>query len=51
VNLDLRSFGEDYMVATAVRTRPDKGVGLSLELGKFEMVDLEEIVRFAESRI
>lgn len=49
VNLDLRSVGEDYMIATAVRTRPDKGVGLGL--GGFEMVDLEEIVRFAESRI
>lgn len=46
--VEIRGLGADYMIATAVRTRPDKEGGLRLGLGAFEMVNLDEIVRLAQ---
>ncbi|KAK4125223.1 4'-phosphopantetheinyl transferase [Parathielavia appendiculata] len=49
VNMSLRSMGQDYMIATAVRTpgRPEEGLGWTL--GPYEMLSLEEVLRFAEA--
>lgn len=50
-NVCLRSLGPDYMTCTAVRTPRDKEVGLGLELGAYEVVEMDEILAFAESRL
>ncbi|ROV96707.1 hypothetical protein VSDG_05626 [Cytospora chrysosperma] len=50
-NVSLRSLGPDYMTCTAVRTPRDKEVGLGLDLGAFEMVSIEDILEYAESRV
>ena len=51
VNVCIRTLGDDYMVCTAVRTPGRKEVGLGIELGEFEFLDLEDILTFAESRL
>lgn len=50
-NVCLRSVGPDYMTCTAVRTPRHKEVGLGLELGAYDVVELEEILDYAESRL
>lgn len=50
-NVCLRSVGPDYMTCTAVRTPRNKEVGLGLELGAYEVVEMDEILAFAESRL
>ncbi|RKU45532.1 hypothetical protein DL546_004266 [Coniochaeta pulveracea] len=41
--VDIRSWGPDYMLCTAVRTKPDKEDGLRLVLADYEVLDLEGI--------
>ncbi|KAH6628259.1 hypothetical protein F5144DRAFT_300970 [Chaetomium tenue] len=48
VNMCLRSMGEDYMIATAVRTPGRKEDGLGWELGPYEVLSLEQVLDFAE---
>lgn len=50
-NVCIQAIGPDYMCCTAVRTAPDAADGLRLRMGAFEMVALEELVSFAESRL
>lgn len=50
-NVCLRALGPHYIICTAVRTAPNKSDGLALELGAFEMISIDEILDFAESRI
>lgn len=50
-NVCLRSVGPDYMTCTAVRTPRHKEVGLGLELGAYDVVELDEILDYAESRL
>jgi 4'-phosphopantetheinyl transferase len=49
-NVCLRSLGPDYMTCTAVRTSEQKEVGLGLDLGPFEVLRIDDILDFAESR-
>jgi 4'-phosphopantetheinyl transferase len=49
--VDIRSWGKDYMLCTAVRTRPDKKDGLGLRLGRYEVLDLEKVLGEAEGRV
>jgi 4'-phosphopantetheinyl transferase len=49
VNMCLRSMGQDYMIATAVRTPRRKEDGLGWGLGPYEILSLEEVLDFAES--
>ncbi|KAK3298622.1 uncharacterized protein B0H64DRAFT_471887 [Chaetomium fimeti] len=49
VNMCLRSIGEDYMIATAVRTPGRKEDGLGWELGPYEVLSLEQVLEFAEA--
>ncbi|KAK3363274.1 hypothetical protein B0T25DRAFT_526868 [Lasiosphaeria hispida] len=51
VNLCLRAMGPDYMVCTAVRTPGGTAVGLGWRLGPYQVLSLEEVLAFAESRI
>jgi 4'-phosphopantetheinyl transferase len=48
-NICLRSLGQDYMTATAVRTPARKQDALGWELGPFETIDLDRILRHAQS--
>jgi len=50
-NVCLRALGPDYIFATAVRTAPNKNDGLALRLGPFEMLSIDDILNFAESRL
>lgn len=50
-NVCLRSLGPDYIFATAVRTAPDKADGLAFKLGPFEMLSIDDVLSFAESRL
>jgi 4'-phosphopantetheinyl transferase len=50
-NVCLRSLGPDYVFATAVRTAPNKADGLAFELGPFEILSIDDVLRFAESRL
>lgn len=49
-NVCLRALGPNYMTCTAVRTPRDKDVGLAIELGPYKMVELDEILEYAESK-
>jgi 4'-phosphopantetheinyl transferase len=49
VNMSLRSMGEDYMIATAVRTPGRTEEGLGWTLGPYEVLSLAEVLRFAEA--
>lgn len=49
-NVCLRSLGPDYMTCTAVRTPHQHEVGLGLDLGPFEVLRVDDILEFAESR-
>ncbi|KAK4102883.1 hypothetical protein N658DRAFT_494948 [Parathielavia hyrcaniae] len=49
VNMSLRSMGEDFMIATAVRTPGRVKEGLGWALGPYEVLSLEEVLRFAEA--
>ncbi|KAK0737467.1 hypothetical protein B0T21DRAFT_165136 [Apiosordaria backusii] len=49
VNMCLRSMGPDYMIATAVRTPDHKEDGLGWELGPYEILELDEVLDFAEA--
>lgn len=51
VKVCLRALGPDYILTTAVRTAPDKSDGLAFELGPFEMLSIDEVLMFAESRL
>lgn len=50
-NVCLRSLGPDYMTCTALRTPEQEEVGLGIELGPYEMVELDEILEWAEARL
>lgn len=50
-NVCLRALGPNYMTCTAVRTPRNKNVGLGIELGPYKMVELDEILEYAESRL
>lgn len=50
-NVCMRSLGPDYMTCTAVRTPQNKEVGLGVDLGGFEMIPIDEILDYAESRL
>lgn len=50
-NVCLRALGPNYMTCTAVRTPRHQDVGLALELGPYKVIELEEILEYAESRI
>ncbi|GAB1311593.1 holo-[acyl-carrier-protein] synthase [Madurella fahalii] len=50
VNICLRSIGPDFMIATAVRTPGNKDDGLGWRLGPYEVLSLEDVLDFAESR-
>jgi 4'-phosphopantetheinyl transferase len=50
VNISLRSMGEDFMIATAVRTPGRKEDGLGWALGPYEALSLEQVLDFAEGR-
>ncbi|KAK4162513.1 L-aminoadipate-semialdehyde dehydrogenase-phosphopantetheinyl transferase [Cladorrhinum sp. PSN259] len=50
VNMCLRSMGPDYMIATAARTPEDKEEALGWKLGPYEILSLDEVLEFAESR-
>ncbi|KAK7743842.1 hypothetical protein SLS53_003861 [Cytospora paraplurivora] len=49
-NVCLRSLGPDYMTCTAVRTPRDKEVGLGIDLGPFDIISIDSILEYAESR-
>ncbi|KAH6854845.1 hypothetical protein B0I37DRAFT_410898 [Chaetomium sp. MPI-CAGE-AT-0009] len=49
VNMCLRSMGEDFMIATAVRTPGRKEDGLGWPLGPYEVLSLEQVLEFAEA--
>lgn len=46
-NMSLRSLGPDYLTCTAVRTAINKEDGLAIRLGPFQLISLEEIIKFA----
>lgn len=48
-NVSLRTWGEEYMTCTALRTPGEKEVGLGIELGPYEMVQVEDILNYAEA--
>lgn len=48
-NICLRSVGPNYMTCSAVRTQQNKEVGLGLRLAAYEMVEIEQILDWAES--
>ncbi|KAK3996487.1 hypothetical protein QBC44DRAFT_149058 [Cladorrhinum sp. PSN332] len=50
VNICLRPLGPDYMIATAVRTPENKDEALGWRLGPYEVLSLDEVLEFAESR-
>lgn len=50
-NMVLRAMGPNYMTCTAVRTPDNKDVGLGIELGPYQRIELEDIVEYAEGRI
>jgi 4'-phosphopantetheinyl transferase len=50
-NICLRALGPDYIIGTAVRTSPNKDDGLAFKLGPFEMLSIDEVLSFAESRL
>jgi len=50
-NVCMRSLGRDFMVCTAVRTPAKKELGLGFKLGSFDLLSIDEILDFAESRI
>ena len=50
VNISLRSMGADFMICTAVRTPTRREVGLSWKLGPFTVLDLDDVLAFAEGR-
>lgn len=50
-NVCLRALGPNYMTCTAVRTPQNRDVGLAIELGPYQLVELDAIVEYAESRI
>ncbi|KUI56012.1 L-aminoadipate-semialdehyde dehydrogenase-phosphopantetheinyl transferase [Cytospora mali] len=50
-NVCMRSLGPDYMTCTAVRTPHDKEVGLGVDLGAFEMIPIDDILKYAESKV
>lgn len=49
VNMCLRSIGPDFMIATAVRTPSNPAEALGWRLGPYEVLSLDEVLRFAES--
>lgn len=50
-NVCLRSLGPDYMTCSALRTPKQKDLGLGAELGPYEVVEIEEILEWAETGI
>lgn len=50
VNICLRSMGQDFMIATAVRTPGRKEDGLGWALGPYEVLSLEQVLDFAEGK-
>lgn len=50
-NVCLRSLGSDYMTCTALRTPERKEAGLGVELAPYEVVELDEILEWAEARL
>ncbi|KAM7201903.1 hypothetical protein V8F20_004611 [Naviculisporaceae sp. PSN 640] len=48
VNMCLKSLGEDYMICTAVRTPARKEDGLGWDLGRYEVLRLEDLLDWAE---
>ncbi|KAK1829500.1 hypothetical protein QBC39DRAFT_134095 [Podospora conica] len=50
VNMELRAMGEDFMICTAVRTPGREEVGMGWRLGPYRVLDLDEVLEFAEGR-
>ncbi|KAK4447468.1 hypothetical protein QBC34DRAFT_128845 [Podospora aff. communis PSN243] len=50
VNMSLRALGEDYMICTAVRTPGRREVGMGWKLRGYRVLELEEMLEFAEAR-
>lgn len=50
VRMELMSLGKDYMIGLAVRTPSSAEDVSGFQLGNYEMVDLEDIRAYAESR-
>ncbi|KAK0656297.1 hypothetical protein B0T16DRAFT_399020 [Cercophora newfieldiana] len=50
VNMSLRAMGEDYMICTAVRTPGRKEVALGWKLRPYRVLDLDDMLEFAEGR-
>lgn len=50
VNMELRAMGEDFMICTAVRTPGSEEVGMGWRLGPYRVLDLEDVLKFAEGR-
>ncbi|KAL2150228.1 hypothetical protein VTH82DRAFT_7904 [Thermothelomyces myriococcoides] len=49
VDMCLRSVGPDFMIATAIRTPGKNAAQLGSVLGSYEVLSLEEVLRFAEA--
>ncbi|KAL1842780.1 hypothetical protein VTJ49DRAFT_4265 [Mycothermus thermophilus] len=49
VNMSLRSVGQDYMIATAVRTPSNREAAMRWRLGPYVELTLENILDFAEA--
>lgn len=48
-NVCLRSVGPNYMTCSAIRTPRQKEVGLGVDLGAYEVLELDEILAHAEA--
>lgn len=50
-NVCLRSLGPDYMTCSALRTPKQRELGLGAELGRYEVVEIDEVLEWAEARM
>lgn len=50
-NVRLRSMGPDYMTCSALRTPKQREIGLGTELGAYEVVEMDDILEWAEARV
>lgn len=48
-NVCVRSLGPNYMTCSALRTPKHKDIGLGAELGPYEVVEIDEILEWAEA--
>jgi len=47
-NVCIRAFGPDYMICAAARTPEKKEDALAFPLGRFEWIDIDDILEFAD---